>query len=113
MSRGLSSIARPEAILATNTSSISITKIAAFTDRPHNVIGMHFVRWVSRSVMLSIHALFDESHLCSLSLSLSVCVCVCVDQMNPVPVMKLVEIIPGLATSKPTLTTTLQLAKYE
>lgn len=49
------------AILATNTSSISITEIAAFTNRPENVIGMHF--------------------------------------MNPVPVMKLVEIIRGLATS--------------
>jgi 3-hydroxybutyryl-CoA dehydrogenase len=49
------------AILATNTSSISITKIAAATKRPHQVIGMHF--------------------------------------MNPVPVMKLVEVIRGYATS--------------
>ena len=49
------------AILATNTSSISITKIAAATNRPHQVIGMHF--------------------------------------MNPVPVMKLVEVIRGYATS--------------
>jgi len=61
------------AILASNTSSISITKIASFTKRPENVIGMHF--------------------------------------MNPVPVMKLVEIIPGLATSTETLDTTLELAK--
>ncbi len=53
--------ARPGAILATNTSSISITKIAAATKRPENVIGMHF--------------------------------------MNPVPLMKLVEVIRGLATS--------------
>ncbi|MGN6401718.1 MAG: 3-hydroxyacyl-CoA dehydrogenase family protein [Flavisolibacter sp.] len=51
-------------ILATNTSSISITKIASVTSRPENVIGMHF--------------------------------------MNPVPVMKLVEIINGYATSKET-----------
>lgn len=68
----LSKITRPEVILATNTSSISITKIAAATNRPENVIGMHF--------------------------------------MNPVPVMKLVEIIPGLATSKETLETTKELA---
>ena len=60
----LDSIAPPGAILATNTSSISITEIAARTKRPENVIGMHF--------------------------------------MNPVPVMKLVEIIRGLATSDET-----------
>lgn len=64
---------RKEVILATNTSSISITKIGAFTARPDKVIGMHF--------------------------------------MNPVPVMKLVEVIPGLATSPETLQTTLALAK--
>jgi 3-hydroxybutyryl-CoA dehydrogenase len=57
--------ARPEAILASNTSSISITKIAAATKRPDKVIGMHF--------------------------------------MNPVPLMKLVEVIRGLATSTETL----------
>jgi len=68
----LSKITRPETILATNTSSISITKIAAATDRPEKVVGMHF--------------------------------------MNPVPVMKLVEIIPGLATSENTLNVTLELA---
>jgi 3-hydroxybutyryl-CoA dehydrogenase len=63
----------PSIILASNTSSISITKIAAATNRPDRVIGMHF--------------------------------------MNPVPVMKLVEIIPGLQTSQETLQTTLALAQ--
>ncbi len=60
----LDRIARPAAILASNTSSISITEIAARTKRADKVIGMHF--------------------------------------MNPVPVMKLVEIIRGLATSDET-----------
>ena len=61
---GLDEVARPEAILATNTSSISVTAIAARTSRPDKVIGMHF--------------------------------------MNPVPVMKLVEIIRGIQTSDAT-----------
>ncbi len=60
----LDRVARPGAILATNTSSISITDIARQTKRPENVVGMHF--------------------------------------MNPVPVMKLVEIIRGLTTSDET-----------
>ncbi len=60
-------------ILASNTSSISITKIAAATKRPEKVIGMHF--------------------------------------MNPVPMMKLVEIIKGLATSEETYQITRQLAE--
>lgn len=61
------------AILATNTSSISITKIAAVTSRPDRVIGMHF--------------------------------------MNPVPVMKLVEVIRGYATSDEVTTTIMELSK--
>ena len=60
----LDQIAPPDAILASNTSSISITKLAAATKRPDKVIGMHF--------------------------------------MNPVPVMKLVEVIRGMATSDET-----------
>ena len=63
----------PEAILASNTSSISITRIAAATKRPEKVIGMHF--------------------------------------MNPVPLMKLVEIIRGLATSAETLETVLAVSR--
>ena len=65
--------ARAGVILASNTSSISITKIGAQTSRPGSVIGMHF--------------------------------------MNPVPLMKLVEVINGLATSAETLATTLELCK--
>ena len=55
---------KPSALLASNTSSISITRLGASTDRPEKFIGMHF--------------------------------------MNPVPVMKLVEIIRGIATDEPT-----------
>ena len=62
--KNLDKIVKPEAILASNTSSIPITRIAAVTKRPDKVIGLHF--------------------------------------MNPVPVMKLVEVIRGLATSEKT-----------
>jgi 3-hydroxybutyryl-CoA dehydrogenase len=61
------------AILSTNTSSISITKIAAATNRPDKVIGMHF--------------------------------------MNPVPVMKLIEVIRGYATSEETTSTIMEMSK--
>lgn len=60
----LDKVCKPETILATNTSSLSITEIASATNRPEKVIGMHF--------------------------------------FNPVPVMKLVEIIKGIATSDET-----------
>ncbi len=70
--RDLDRLARPEVILASNTSSISITKLAALTQRPDKVIGMHF--------------------------------------FNPVPVMKLVEVIRGLATSQETFATVRDLA---
>jgi 3-hydroxybutyryl-CoA dehydrogenase len=69
----LDRLAPAGALLATNTSSISITEIAAQTKRPQDVIGMHF--------------------------------------MNPVPMMKLVEVIRGLATSDATNTRTVELAK--
>ena len=69
----LDTYAPKDAILATNTSSISITKIAAVTNRASRVIGMHF--------------------------------------MNPVPVMKLVEIINGYATSKEVTETIVELSK--
>ncbi len=70
--RELDRICRPEVIFATNTSSISITRLAATTNRPDRVIGMHF--------------------------------------FNPVPVMKLVEVIRGLATSDQTFATVRDLA---
>ncbi|MBB4659202.1 3-hydroxybutyryl-CoA dehydrogenase [Parvularcula dongshanensis] len=62
--RELSKVLKPEGMIATNTSSISITALAAATDRPDRFIGLHF--------------------------------------MNPVPVMKLVEVIRGIATSQDT-----------
>ena len=64
---------RPGAILATNTSSISITQLAAATSRPERLVGMHF--------------------------------------MNPVPVMALVEVVRGLATSDETFQSTLALCE--
>jgi 3-hydroxybutyryl-CoA dehydrogenase len=70
--RDLDRLARPEVILASNTSSISITKLATLTKRPEKVIGMHF--------------------------------------FNPVPVMKLVEVIRGLATSQETFEAVRELA---
>jgi len=63
----------PKAILASNTSSISLTRLAAVTERPHQVIGMHF--------------------------------------MNPVPLMRLVEVIRGLDTSDETAETVFDVAE--
>jgi 3-hydroxybutyryl-CoA dehydrogenase len=71
--RDLDQRARPQAILASNTSSISITRIAAATQRPDQVIGMHF--------------------------------------MNPVPLMRLVEVIRGLGTNPETTQTTLEVCR--
>jgi 3-hydroxybutyryl-CoA dehydrogenase len=71
--RKLDDVCAPDVVLATNTSSIPITRIAGATKRPDKVIGMHF--------------------------------------MNPVPVMKLVEIIRGLATSQATYDLTENLSK--
>ena len=68
----LDAVCKPGAILASNTSSISITKLAAITRRPETFIGMHF--------------------------------------MNPVPVMQLIEVIRGLATSEATYTTVMDLS---
>lgn len=69
----LDQLARPEVILASNTSSISLTKIGAATARPDRVIGMHF--------------------------------------FNPVALMRLVEIIRGLATSDETTATAVEIAR--
>ncbi|HID88801.1 MAG TPA: 3-hydroxybutyryl-CoA dehydrogenase [Anaerolineales bacterium] len=69
----LDELTRPEVILASNTSSISITELGAATQRPEQVIGMHF--------------------------------------MNPVPLMKLVEVIRGLVTSDETTATVVKLAE--
>ncbi|MGY4384313.1 3-hydroxybutyryl-CoA dehydrogenase [Pedobacter sp. UYP24] len=71
--KDLDSFAKPDAILASNTSSISITKIASVTNRGDKVIGMHF--------------------------------------MNPVPIMKLVEVIRGYATSDDVTAAVMSLAK--
>ncbi len=69
----LDQVMSPGRVIASNTSSISITKLAAFTNRPEKFIGMHF--------------------------------------MNPVPIMKLVEVINGLATDNETTNLTLELSK--
>ena len=69
----LDELCKPEAIIATNTSALSITEIAAATGRPDKIIGMHF--------------------------------------FNPVPAMKLVEIVKGLTTSEETRGTIVELAK--
>lgn len=71
--RDLDAFTKPETILATNTSSISITQIAAVTNRGDKVIGMHF--------------------------------------MNPVPIMKLVEVIRGYATSNVTTNVVMELSQ--
>jgi 3-hydroxybutyryl-CoA dehydrogenase len=71
--REMDEVAREDVILVSNTSSISITKIAAATKRPNRVIGMHF--------------------------------------MNPVPLMKLVEVIRGLDTSDETMETVVDVCK--
>ncbi len=71
--RDMDAAARPDVILASNTSSISITKIASVTKRPARVIGMHF--------------------------------------MNPVPLMRLVEVIRGLGTSDETTQAVMELCK--
>ena len=71
--RALSPHLGPDTLLASNTSSISITRLAAATDRPERFIGLHF--------------------------------------MNPVPLMKLVEIIRGIATDAPTYETAVSFAK--
>ena len=71
--RSICEIVPPETFLATNTSSISITRLASVTDRPERFIGVHF--------------------------------------MNPVPLMKLVEIIRGLATSQETYNTAITFAE--
>ena len=70
--KSLDEITRKEVILASNTSSISITRIASFTKRPDRVVGMHF--------------------------------------FNPAPVMKLIEIVRGLATSEETFRTAKELS---
>jgi len=70
--RALDPMCRPEIILASNTSSISITRLAAQTRRPAQFVGMHF--------------------------------------FNPVPVMKLVEVVPGLQTAPATVEAAMQLA---
>jgi len=70
--RSLSQVVPAHAVLATNTSSISVTRLASVTDRPERFIGLHF--------------------------------------MNPVPLMKLVEVIRGLATDQETYETAMEVA---
>lgn len=95
--KDLSSATRPDVILATNTSSISITKLqnSAITSKSDKVLS-----WKS-AMLLTYHI----SYLDSLFMQI-----IGMHFMNPVPVMKLVEVITGLRTSTSTLDTTLVLA---
>ena len=72
--RSLDAVCRPEALFASNTSSISITRLAGVTRRPAQFVGLHF--------------------------------------FNPVPVMKLVEVVPGLETAEETVVAAEQIAKF-
>ncbi len=82
-------IVKPEAILASNTSSISITRIAAVTKRNSQVVRPHCRIIPSSDLSLSSNYVQSTSS----------CVQVGMHFMNPVPVMPLVEIIRGIATS--------------
>src|ERR1041385_2848597 len=111
----LCAVLKPEAVVASNTSSISITRLAASTDRPERFIGIHFMNPVPLMELVELirgiatdDATFETSKALVTTLGKTVAVSedfppfIGIHFMNPVPLMELVELIRGIATDDAT-----------